>query len=121
MPALAAGNAVVLKPSEETPLSILHFCWIFSQIEGFPKGLFNVVPGYGHEAGAAISSHPDIRKISFTGSTVIGREIAANSAKSNLKKVHLELGGKAPVIIFDDADVEEAAEFVWVGAFSNVG
>lgn len=92
MPALAAGNAVVLKPSEVTPLTALRFSEIFNTI-GFPKGLLNVVPGYGNVAGRALSQHKDIAKISFTGSTVIGREIMENASKSNLKKVHLELGG----------------------------
>lgn len=92
MPALAAGNAVVLKPSEVTPLTILHFCAIFDTI-GFPKGLLNVVPGYGPTAGRAITRHEGISKVSFTGSTIVGREVMKYASETNLKKVHLELGG----------------------------
>lgn len=73
MPALASGNAVVMKPSEETPLSVLFLGKLFSEIEGFPKGLFNAVPGYGHVAGKALTEHMDVDKISFTGSTVVGK------------------------------------------------
>ncbi|GBE83712.1 Aldehyde dehydrogenase [Sparassis crispa] len=101
-PALATGNTVVLKPSELTPLSVLLFCTLLADA-GFPRGVVNVVNGYGPTAGQAISEHPLIGKVAFTGSTLTGRKIMEAAAKSNLKPVTLELGGKSPVMIFEDA------------------
>lgn len=102
-PALATGNVIVFKPAEQTPLSALHAAALAKEA-GFPAGVINVVPGYGPTAGAAISEHQEIRKVAFTGSTEVGKIISAAAAKSNLKKVSLELGGKSPLVIFDDVD-----------------
>ncbi|KAK1223893.1 hypothetical protein PQX77_013227 [Marasmius sp. AFHP31] len=106
-PAVATGNCVVIKPSEMTPLTALKMGSLIQEA-GFPPGVINIVNGYGHTVGAALSAHPEIRKIAFTGSTLVGRKIQEASAKSNLKVVTLELGGKSPNIIFDDADFEQA-------------
>ena len=106
-PALATGNCVVLKPSELTPLTALRMCSLINQA-GFPPGVVNVVTGYGHTVGNAISEHEGIDKIAFTGSTAVGRKIMQMAATSNLKNVTLELGGKSPNIVFDDADPELA-------------
>ncbi len=106
-PALATGNTVVLKPSELTPLSLLRFAEITADI--LPPGVFNVVCGQGETAGDAIVRHADIRLVSLTGDVSTGRLIARNAADS-LKRVHLELGGKAPVIVFDDADVDAVVD-----------
>ncbi|CAG2058258.1 unnamed protein product, partial [Timema podura] len=103
-PALATGCTLVLKPAEQTPLTALYVAAL-SKEAGFPAGVINVVPGYGPTAGAAISSHPKINKVAFTGSTEVGRLIAQAAAQSNLKRVSLELGGKSPLIVFSDADV----------------
>lgn len=102
-PAIAAGCTIVLKPAEQTPLTALHVAAL-SKEAGFPAGVINVVTGYGPTAGGAISSHPDIRKVAFTGSTEVGKLIMEAAAKSNLKKVSLELGGKSPLVVFDDVD-----------------
>ena len=110
-PALAAGNTVVLKPSELTPLSALMLA-AFVKEAGFPDGVFNVVTGFGHTAGQALVEHPLVGKVSFTGSTLVGRKIMETAAKTNLKRVTLELGGKSPAIIFDDADIEQAVKWV---------
>jgi acyl-CoA reductase-like NAD-dependent aldehyde dehydrogenase len=118
VPALCAGNAVILKPSEETPLTVLKFCEIFGQLD-FPKGLFNVVNGRGPTTGNLLTTHPKIAKVSFTGSTIAGRQIMKASSESNLKAISLELVGKSPLIIFDDADLENAIEWVIDGAFFN--
>lgn len=91
-PALATGCTIVIKPAEQTPLTALYAAALTKEA-GFPDGVINVVPGFGPTAGHAMATHPDIRKISFTGSTEVGRLIAENAAKSNLKKVSLELGG----------------------------
>lgn len=104
-PALAAGNTVVLKPAEQTPLTALLLGEVFEEA-GFPPGVVNIVPGYG-DAGAALSGHPDVDKVAFTGSTEVGKKIVA-AATGNLKKVSLELGGKSPNIVFADADLEAA-------------
>jgi aldehyde dehydrogenase (NAD+) len=106
-PALATGNTVVLKPSEFTPLTANYFAKL-SLEAGVPAGVINIVNGYGNTVGAAISSHMDIDKCAFTGSTLVGRRIMEAAARSNLKNVTLELGGKSPNIVFDDADVEQA-------------
>lgn len=118
-PALAAGNTIVIKPSEITPLSILRIAELMKQV-GIPDGVVNVVPGYGHTAGARLSEHPDIKKIAFTGSTATGRRIVQASA-GNLKKVQLELGGKGPNIIFDDANIAAAVGGSAWAIFHNQG
>ena len=114
-PALATGNAVVVKPSEATSLSILRFAELVAEA-GFPAGVFNVVPGLGAVAGQALTEHPDVGKVSFTGSTAVGRRIMEVSSKTNLKRVTLELGGKSPTIIFDDANLEQAIKWAAGGA-----
>lgn len=119
-PALAAGNTIVMKPAEQTPLSALVLAEL-SIKAGFPPGVINIVNGIGAVAGKAISAHQDIDKIAFTGSTVTGRAIAEAAAKSNLKKVTLELGGKSPVIVFDNADIDQAVNWVSLGILFNHG
>ncbi|KAI1126929.1 aldehyde dehydrogenase [Nemania abortiva] len=119
-PALATGNTVVLKPSEQTPLSALYIAKLIAEA-GFPPGVVNIVNGTGAVAGAAISSHMDIDKVAFTGSTAVGRQIMAAAAKSNLKKVTLELGGKSPNIVFPDANVDNALSWVNFGIYYNHG
>jgi acyl-CoA reductase-like NAD-dependent aldehyde dehydrogenase len=113
-PALACGNTVVLKPAENTPLSILKFAE-YAREAGLPPGVLNVIPGHGAVAGAALVDHPGVDAIAFTGSTAVGREIMMRAAKS-VKKVSLELGGKSPNIVFADADLEAAAR----GALSAI-
>jgi len=119
-PALATGNTVVLKSAEQTPLSALVFAQ-FVKEAGFPPGVLNIISGFGKTAGAALSSHMDVDKIAFTGSTVVGRTIMKAAAASNLKKVTLELGGKSPNIVFNDADIEEAISWVNFGIYFNHG
>ncbi|VDP37938.1 unnamed protein product [Soboliphyme baturini] len=102
-PALAVGCTIVIKPAEQTPLSALYFASLVVEA-GFPPGVVNIVPGFGPTAGAALTTHPDVDKISFTGSTEVGRLIMKGSGESNLKKVTLELGGKSPNVVFADAD-----------------
>ncbi|KAL2801077.1 hypothetical protein BJX66DRAFT_346033 [Aspergillus keveii] len=120
-PALATGNTVVLKTAEQTPLSGLYGALLCHEA-GVPPGVVNVVvSGFGAVAGAAIAAHMDVDKIAFTGSTLVGRRILEASAKSNLKKVTLELGGKSPNIVFDDADVERAVDWVNNGIYFNHG
>jgi aldehyde dehydrogenase (NAD+) len=104
-PAVAAGNTVVLKTAEQTPLSALYAAKLVKEA-GFPPGVINIISGFGRSAGAAIASHMDVDKVAFTGSTLVGRNILQAAAKSNLKKVTLELGGKSPNIVFADADIE---------------
>lgn len=113
-PALATGNAVVLKPSEVTPLSALLLAALVKEA-GFPDGVFNVVPGYGAVAGQALAEHALVGKVSFTGSTFVGRKVMETAAKTNLKRVTLELGGKSPTIIFEDADLEQAVKWIVYG------
>ena len=117
-PALAAGNTVVMKPSEITPLSILHWCRIIDSV--LPPGVINVVTGYGQSTGEPIVMHPDVPVVTFTGSVATGKKIASLAA-DNLKKVSLELGGKDPMIICDDADIEIAAQGASWGGFVNAG
>ncbi|XP_072155019.1 aldehyde dehydrogenase 1A1-like [Bemisia tabaci] len=119
-PALAAGCTTVLKPAEQTPLTALYIASL-TQKAGFPPGVINVVTGYGPTTGAAIASHPDIHKVAFTGSTEVGHLIMETAAKTNLKRVSLELGGKSPLVIFDDADVDEAVEIAHNAIFANHG
>jgi betaine-aldehyde dehydrogenase len=118
-PALAAGNTVVLKPAEQTPVTALELAKLIQEA-GFPDGVVNVVPGYGETAGAALASHKGIDKIAFTGSTEVGK-LVAHAAADNLTKVSLELGGKAPNIIFADADLEQAVNGAMMGIFFNQG
>ncbi|KAI1783727.1 aldehyde dehydrogenase [Ganoderma leucocontextum] len=119
-PALATGCTVVLKPSEFTPLTALYMAKLVDQA-GFPAGSFNLINGYGHIVGQAIAEHPNIEKVAFTGSTLIGRKIMESAAKSNLKNVTLELGGKSPSIIFDDADIDQAIKWAAFGIYYNHG
>ncbi len=118
-PALAAGNTVVLKPAEITPLSTLRIAELMAEV-GIPPGVVNIVPGYGHTAGQRLAEHPDVGKIAFTGSTATGRRIVQASA-GNLKKVQLELGGKGPNIVFDDADLAAAVGGAAFAIFHNQG
>ncbi|EAW06814.1 aldehyde dehydrogenase family protein [Aspergillus clavatus NRRL 1] len=119
-PAVAAGNVVVIKTAEQTPLSALYAAKLVKEA-GFPPGVINVISGFGRVAGAAISSHMDVDKIAFTGSTLVGRTILQAAAKSNLKKVTLELGGKSPNIVFEDADIDNAISWCWFGIYFNHG
>lgn len=118
-PALAAGNVVVLKSSEITPLSILYMAQIFKKV-GFPPGVVNIISGYGATAGAALSAHLDVDKVAFTGSTAVGK-IIQKAATSNLKAVTLECGGKSPLIIRSDADLDQAVKWAAIGIMSNQG
>jgi acyl-CoA reductase-like NAD-dependent aldehyde dehydrogenase len=119
-PALAAGNCVVIKPSELTPITLLKFAWYVAEADVFPPGVFNVVTGDGVPVGERIVSHPDIGIVSLTGETSTGRLIMKNAADT-LKRTHLELGGKAPVIVFDDADISSAAEWIKTAGYFNSG
>jgi acyl-CoA reductase-like NAD-dependent aldehyde dehydrogenase len=118
-PALAAGCSSLVKPAEETPLSALLLDRLIHEA-GVPEGVINLITGYGHTAGAAISAHPDVEKVAFTGSTEVGKAIVKASA-GNLKKVMLELGGKSPVLIFDDADLDKAIFGAAMGIFVHSG
>ncbi len=118
-PALAAGNTVVLKPAEETPLTALRLAEALAAA-GVPEGVFNVVPGFGHEAGAALASHAGINHLSFTGSVPTGIEVMQRAAR-NVVPVTLELGGKSPNIVFADADAERAVEGTIKAIFANAG
>ncbi|SSW62909.1 aldehyde dehydrogenase family protein [Achromobacter agilis] len=118
-PALAAGNTVVLKPSELTPLSTLRVAELMAEA-GFPDGVVNMVPGYGHTAGQRLAEHPDVGKIAFTGSTATGRRIV-EASKGNLKRVQLELGGKGANIVFDDANLDAAVNGAAWAIFHNQG
>jgi len=113
-PALACGNTVVIKPSELTPLTAMYVTKLFKEA-GVPNGVVNVVTGYGQTVGNALSSHPDVDKVAFTGSTAVGRKVMEQASKSNLKKVTLELGGKGANIIFEDADLENAVKYAAQG------
>ena len=117
-PALAAGCTVVLKPASMTPLSALRLGELAADI--FPAGVLNVVTGPGGVVGQRLISHPDVDMVSLTGDTATGREIAAAAAQT-VKRVHLELGGKAPVLVYDDADLDALAEAIKLGAFFNSG
>ena len=119
-PALATGNTVVLKPAEQTPLTALRVGELILEA-GFPPGVVNILPGYGPTAGGAIAYHPDVDKVAFTGSTEVGHLIMEASAKSNLKRVTLELGGKSPNIVFADADMDQAIEGSHFALFFNQG
>jgi aminobutyraldehyde dehydrogenase len=117
-PALAAGNTVVIKPSEQTPLSTLKFAQVLAEL--LPPGVVNVICGRGETVGAPLVSHPRVRMVSLTGDVATGQKILA-AASGNLKRTHLELGGKAPVIVFDDADVESVVSGVRTFGFYNAG
>src|SRR3989441_2314656 len=117
-PALAAGNTVVLKPSEWTPLTALKLAELAADI--FPPGVFNVITGDGEPVGAGIVRHPGVAMVSITGDVGTGKAVAA-AASATLKRVHLGLGGKAPVVIFDDADLEQVVEWIKIGGYFNAG
>ena len=119
-PALATGNTVVLKPAEQTPLTALRVGELILEA-GFPPGVVNILPGYGPTAGAALARHMDVDKVAFTGSTEVGHLIMEASAKTNLKRVTLELGGKSPNIVFADADMDAAIEGAHFALFFNQG
>jgi phenylacetaldehyde dehydrogenase len=118
-PALAAGCSTVVKPAEETPLTALLLDRLITEA-GVPDGVVNLLTGYGHTAGAAISANPDVEKVAFTGSTEVGKAIV-HAATGNLKKVTLELGGKSPVLIYDDADLNMAITMAAMGIFIHSG
>lgn len=119
-PALAAGCTVVLKPSEFTPLTALRIGELIIEA-GFPPGVVNIIPGYGYEIGEYLGKHPDVDKLAFTGSTSVGKILQSAATNSNLKRVSLELGGKAPQIIFEDADLDLAVKNAFLGVFFNTG
>jgi acyl-CoA reductase-like NAD-dependent aldehyde dehydrogenase len=119
-PALATGCTVVLKPAEQTPLTALKLGELFLEA-GLPSGVVNILPGFGPTAGAALAAHPDIDKVAFTGSTEVGKIIMAAAANSNIKKVSLELGGKAPNIVFADSNIDAAVMGAMRGIFFNQG
>jgi acyl-CoA reductase-like NAD-dependent aldehyde dehydrogenase len=118
-PALAAGNCVILKPAEQTPLSALYLGYLILEA-GFPPGVVNIVTGLGPEAGAALVAHPGVDKVSFTGSTEVARSIIRASA-ANIKKLSLELGGKSPNIVFADADLDQIPASATNAVFGNAG
>ncbi|KFY31252.1 hypothetical protein V493_01270 [Pseudogymnoascus sp. VKM F-4281 (FW-2241)] len=118
-PALACGNTVVLKAAEQTPLSILYLAGLFKEA-GFPPGVINVINGHGREAGKALASHLDVDKIAFTGSTATGKEIMKMAA-INMKNITLETGGKSALLIFDDAELDQAVKWAHIGIFYNQG
>ena len=117
-PALACGNTVVIKAAEQTPLSILYLAELIKEA-GFPPGVVNILNGYGREAGAAIATHLGIDKVAFTGSTATGKEIMKMAA-INMKNITLETGGKSPLVIFDDADLEQAVKWAHIGTYSLI-
>ena len=120
-PALAAGNSVVLKPSEKSPLTALRMAELALEA-GLPPGVFNVVPGFGHEAGEALALHMEVDAIGFTGSTRVGRRMYEYAGQSNLKRVYNELGGKSAFLVFDDSkSIARAAQAVAGGMFFNQG
>jgi len=119
-PALAMGNCVVMKLAEQTPLTGLYVASLIKEA-GFPAGVVNVLSGFGPTAGAAISEHLDVDKVAFTGSTEVGHIIQQAAGKTNLKRVTLELGGKSPLIVFDDADIDKAVEMAHFALFFNQG
>ncbi|MGZ4348450.1 MAG: aldehyde dehydrogenase family protein, partial [Gaiellaceae bacterium] len=115
-PALAAGNTVVLKPSEWTPMTALRLAELAADI--FPPGVLNVITGDGEPVGAGLVRHADVAMVSLTGDVSTGKEVA-RAAAATLKRVHLELGGKAPVVVFDDADIDAVVEGIKIGGFFN--
>jgi len=119
-PALAAGNAMIFKPSEVTSLTTLKLAEIYSEA-GLPDGVFNVLTGSGREVGQWLTEHPGIEKISFTGGTVTGKQVMASASSSSLKEVTMELGGKSPLIVFEDADLDRAADIAMMANFYSSG
>ena len=119
-PALACGCTVVMKPAEQTPLTALYVASLIKEV-GFPPGVVNIIPGYGPTAGGAISAHPNVDKVAFTGSTEVGHIIMETAGKTNLKRVTLELGGKSPCIILADADLDDAVQQAHDYLFFNHG
>lgn len=119
-PAIACGNTVVIKTAETTPLSALVAAEMIVEA-GFPPGVINVITGYGNIAGSSLSRHMDVDKVAFTGSTAVGRTILKDAASTNLKKVTLELGGKSPNVVFNDANLDRAVEWSAIGVFANMG
>lgn len=119
-PALAAGCTVVLKPSSRTPLTALHVAALTVEV-GLPEGVLNVVTGHGHTVGQAIASHRDIKHLSFSGTTEVGKQVMELAAKSNLKKVALHLSGNNPLVVLKDADIDEAAQIAHRAVFANQG
>ncbi|CAG7560604.1 unnamed protein product [Fusarium equiseti] len=118
-PALAAGNCIILKPAEQTPLSILYFANLIKEA-GFPPGVINIINGFGDKAGAALAGHMDVDKIAFTGSTATGRQVAKLAA-NNLKEITIESGGKSPLLVFSDADLDQAVKWSHYGIMANQG
>ncbi|KKK21543.1 retinal dehydrogenase 2 [Aspergillus ochraceoroseus] len=118
-PALACGNTVVLKPAEQTPLSILYLATLIKEA-GFPPGVVNILNGFGRVAGTALVTHTDVDKVAFTGSTMTGKEIMKMAA-GTMKNVTLETGGKSPLLVFEDADIEQAAKWAHIGIMYNQG
>lgn len=116
-PALACGNTVVLKAAEQTPLSVLYLATLVREA-GFPPGVVNIINGHGSKAGSALSAHTNVDKIAFTGSTTTGRLIM-KAAAVNLKNITLETGGKSPLIVFEDADLDQAVKWSHVGIMSG--
>lgn len=116
-PALACGNTVVLKPAEQTPLSALYLGALIKEA-GFPSGVVNILNGYGRTVGAAIASHPGVDKIAFTGSTTTGKLIM-KAAAINLKNITLETGGKSPLLVFADSNLDQAIKWSHVGIMSE--
>ena len=119
-PALAAGNAMLFKPSEVTPLTTLKLAEIYTEA-GLPDGVFNVLTGGGREVGTWLTEHPVIEKISFTGGTATGKQVMASASSSTLKEVTMELGGKSPLIVFPDADLDRAADVAMMANFYSSG
>ena len=117
-PALACGNTIVLKAAEQTPLSALYLGGLIKEA-GFPPGVVNIVNGYGRTAGAALAEHLGVDKIAFTGSTITGKAIM-RAASVNLKNITLETGGKSPLIVFDDADLEQAVKWSHLGIMGKL-
>ena len=119
-PALAAGCTIIVKTSEKTPVSALEACKLFQEA-GFPKGVLNVLSGYGSSTGSALALHMDVDMIAFTGSTSVGHNIMSYCAQSNLKRFSLELGGKSPIIVFNDANLDQAVKVTNDGVFLHQG
>ena len=119
-PALAAGNAMIIKPSEVTSLTALKLAEIYTEA-GLPAGVFNVLTGSGREVGQWLTEHPGIEKVSFTGGTVTGKKVMASASSSSLKEVTMELGGKSPLIVFEDADLDRAADIAVMANFYSSG
>jgi aldehyde dehydrogenase (NAD(P)+) len=117
-PALACGNTVVLKPAEQTPLGALFLATLIKEA-GFPPGVVNIVNGHGRSAGSRLSAHPNVDKIAFTGSTVTGKAIM-KAAAGNLKNITLETGGKSPLLVFDDCDLDQAVKWSHMGIMGKL-